>query len=118
VKRLLTKLKRRSKDADEKGESSFAGGAALKDRPSGDAAAHDHDSISSLSSDEEEEDHGRGDRGRPISRVSAISGDEEFEEARDTFDERLAPPPSFSVEGNKSLKTGSPVREARFHEEL
>lgn len=120
VKRLLTKLKRRSKDADEKEESSFAGGAALKDRPSGDAASHDHDSISSLSSDEEEEgeDHGRGDRGRQISRVSAISGNEEFEEARDAFDERLAPPPSFSVEGNKSLKSGSPVREARFHEEL
>lgn len=123
MKSLFTKLKRRSKTSDEKEEPSFAGGASLnsplKGRRHRDVSIHDHESLSSLSSDDEE-DHmaNGGDRGRPISRVSGISGDEEFEEARDTFDERLAPPPSFSTEGKKILKAGSPVREARFHEEL
>lgn len=134
VKRLLTKLKRKSnskEEAEKDNEKAFAGGAVLNGKASGQqgrfstsaegaAGSHDHDDVSSLSSDEEEElaHGGNGERGRPVSRVSAISGDEEFEEARDEFDERLAPPPSFSTEGKKSLRTGSPVREAKFHEEL
>lgn len=60
---------------------------------------------------EEEEE-----RGRRISAVSALSeprDDEEFQEARDNFDEDLAPPPTFPAE-----KAGSPARTAKFHEEI
>jgi hypothetical protein len=39
--------------------------------------------------------------------------DEDFEEARDHFDNDLAPPPTFAV-----TKPASPVRDSRFHEEM
>ena len=47
---------------------------------------------------------------------SATSNGEEdqFEEARDQFDESLAPPPAFGGQ----MKSGSPVRETRFQEQL
>jgi hypothetical protein len=52
-------------------------------------------------------------RGR--SSISAISGDEdEFEEARDHFDETLAPPPTFGGQP----KAQSPARETKFQEEF
>jgi hypothetical protein len=65
----------------------------------------------------EPEERGRGKR--RDSEVSALSepvGDideEEFQEARDNFDEDLAPPPTFVAE-----KSSSPARSARFHEEI
>ncbi|PMD53802.1 uncharacterized protein K444DRAFT_147615 [Hyaloscypha bicolor E] len=65
----------------------------------------------------EPEERGRGKR--RDSEVSALSepvGDideEEFQEARDNFDEDLAPPPTFVAE-----KSISPARSARFHEEI
>jgi hypothetical protein len=40
--------------------------------------------------------------------------EEQSEEARDQFDESLAPPPAFGGQ----MKTGSPVRETRFQEQL
>jgi len=55
-------------------------------------------------------------RGRParrasdVSSVSSLSQDDEFQEARDNFDEGLAPPPTFAV------KPASPVRDSKFHE--
>lgn len=55
-------------------------------------------------SDEEE-------RGRSTSRAS--DDEEEFQEARDNFDEDLAPPPTFPAE-----KSSSPARTAKFHEEI
>ena len=77
---------------------------------------HDTDlhSISSVSSDEQlPTTRPTARRGR--SSVSAISGDEdEFEEARDHFDETLAPPPTFGGQ----QKTQSPVRETKFQEEF
>jgi len=53
---------------------------------------------------------------RRDSEVSALSADpeqEEFQEARDEFDEDLAPPPTF-VAG----KSGSPARETKFIEDI
>ena len=39
--------------------------------------------------------------------------DDEFQEARDNFDEDLAPPPTFPAE-----KSSSPVRDSKFTEEI
>ena len=52
----------------------------------------------------------------PAEPLSATSrGEEEqFEEARDQFDESLAPPPAFGGQ----MKSQSPVRETRFQEQL
>lgn len=49
-----------------------------------------------------------------VTRDDDESGEDEFEEARDTFDESLAPPPSFAGQP----KSGSPVRETKFQEVL
>jgi hypothetical protein len=63
------------------------------------------------------EDRGRGKR--RDSEVSSLSepvggvNEDEFQEARDNFDEDLAPPPTFVAE-----KSSSPARSARFHEEI
>jgi hypothetical protein len=40
---------------------------------------------------------------------------DDFEEARDNFDEDLAPPPAFGSEVESGRK-GSPNRESRFQE--
>lgn len=60
-------------------------------------------------------------RGRPIERTvtseSKVSQLSEYEEARDTFNENLAPPPSFPTDA-KSRNSGSPVRDSKFHEVL
>ncbi|PBP27157.1 hypothetical protein BUE80_DR001947 [Diplocarpon rosae] len=55
-------------------------------------------------------------RGRRISKASVVSSmgledDEEFQEARDNFDEGLAPPPTFPAET-------IPARTAKFHEDI
>jgi len=67
--------------------------------------------------------HGGGTEAAPddgddsgVSSLEDSLDEGEGEEARDTFDERLAPPVSFGTEGRRAA--GSPVREARFHEEL
>lgn len=48
--------------------------------------------------------------GEPVA-LTATDDDEEFQEARDNFDEDLAPPPTFPAE-----KSSSPAREAKFTE--
>lgn len=58
------------------------------------------------------------ERGRRISKISTVSSmgrddDDEFQEARDNFDEDLAPPPTFPAE-----KSTSPARNTKFHEEI
>jgi hypothetical protein len=67
--------------------------------------------------EQELEDRGTGERrDSEISSLSEPIGDvdeDEFQEARDNFDEDLAPPPIF-VAG----KSTSPARSARFHEEI
>ncbi|KAE9971735.1 hypothetical protein EG327_009757 [Venturia inaequalis] len=125
---ILGKLHRKSKSISKEeaatGEKGFEGGAAY----TGAFAAgipQEHKpavvrtpSVSSLSSDEDEGNvvHTRSperERGRTKSR-DVESSDDEFEEARDTFDySALAPPPKLL-----SSKTGSPARETRFSEAL
>jgi len=72
--------------------------------------------VSSLSSDGEEFSIARG---RPAERVvsgaTATSAGESFEEARDHFDEALAPPPAFGSDAEKA-RIGSPNRESKFQE--
>lgn len=71
--------------------------------------------ISSISSDEVEE----GARGRTPERtgtgVSGVSDNSEFEEAKDGFDEGLAPPVSFATDGDAGRR-GSPNRDSKFRE--
>lgn len=65
--------------------------------------------------------------GRPIRRTSEVSSmtsleddgegdDDDFQEARDNFDEDLAPPPTFGVQRNSS--NSSPVRDSKFKEDI
>lgn len=70
-----------------------------------------HSDVSSLSAESV-----RGRRtDRPTTRGSDVSA--EYEEARDHFNENLAPPPSFPA--NLTARTsGSPLRDSRFHEVL
>ena len=77
----------------------------------GQARRRSTSSVSSLSSD------GVAGRGRSGLRreEAASSPGEEFEEARDHFDEKLAPPPTFGTVGRVS---DSPVRDSRFQEDL
>jgi hypothetical protein len=69
--------------------------------------------VSSLSSDDEELSRGRPHPERLMSNDTRASSD--FEEARDHFDEDLAPPPTFTSEVDKG-RHGSPVRDSKFHE--
>jgi len=72
--------------------------------------------VSSLSSDRDEFDMARGRLAeRVVSGGTATSGAENFEEARDHFDEDLAPPPAFGSEV-ESARKGSPNRESKFQE--
>lgn len=56
------------------------------------------------------------DAANPLAKDPVVSGDEsdQFEEARDHFDEGLAPQPAFGGQA----KSQSPARETRFHEEV
>ena len=100
----------------------------------GRAEPRDLDDVSSSGADEEDVERGRTgrlarklglkkDKGKEkangddvASPLSATSNGEsdQFEEARDQFDESLAPPPAFGGQ----MKSGSPVRETRFQEQL
>ncbi|OAG00670.1 uncharacterized protein CC84DRAFT_1168728 [Paraphaeosphaeria sporulosa] len=128
---LFGKFKRRSKATPEPG---FIGGVSLRNsesNPRSNQEAGDgnvipnhipnakgefgrrHSDISSLSAD--------SSRGRPIERTatqeSKVSQLSEYEEARDTFNENLAPPPSFPTDVN-ARNSGSPVRDSKFREVL
>ncbi|KAF2433444.1 hypothetical protein EJ08DRAFT_647468 [Tothia fuscella] len=128
---IFSKLKRKSKKEDSSEKGTFQGGAALTNPSSSTttqpataattvapvAAAttvpRSHSpSISSLSSDEDVEPRGRT-KSRSEDGVSSGGESELFEEARDRFDERLAPPPTFG-----SIKSESPVRDSKFIEAL
>lgn len=59
---------------------------------------------------------GVGDGAGDVSDVSSLSGEEEFQEARDGFDDELeVPQPQFTVENSKAH---SPARDSRFIEEI
>ena len=131
---LLSKFKRRSRHNTSSGEPGFIGGVNLRNSESntqshhesthgspkpthliaGDAA-DDHSDVSSLS-----DKHGAG-RGRSLERTatsdSKVSEMSEYEEARDDFNENLAPPPSFGTDSN-TRNSASPVRDSKFHEVL
>ena len=77
----------------------------------GQARRRSTSSVSSLSSDSVA---GRGRSGLRREEAASSQG-EEFEEARDHFDEKLAPPPTFGSVGRVS---DSPVRDSRFQEDL
>lgn len=73
--------------------------------------------VSSLSSDYDEGDAVRGRSAERIASGATVTSDgTEFEEAKDHFDEDLAPPPAFSSEADKVRKGGSPNRDSKFHE--
>lgn len=128
---LKTKLRRTSRgqksdsttspiDSD-KGKG-FVGGAAYTGVSANNSTTSlpGHDSVRSvaLASTGTGVDEGGmpiGIHGKGKERAESISSEEEFEEARDCFDENeeLAPPRTFEEEGKKS---SSPIRETRFHE--
>ena len=111
--------------ATKENRKSFLGGAALTG-----ASASTNDSTASLGAksssvrdvalagtdkgkerevEEPEEKHISKRRSRD-SEVSSLSSDD-YQEARDDFDENLAPPPTFPAE-----KSNSPVRDSKFKE--
>lgn len=122
---ILGKLKRKSKTNEKETEKGFEGGAAYTGAfasgipPTHKPAVQRSPSISSLSSDEVVEagpSSPERNRGRTKTREDrdVSESEDEFEEAKDTFDNSaLAPPPKLL-----STKTGSPARETRFLEAL
>jgi len=114
VKSLLNKFKRRSKHSDtgaENDKPGFIGGAALR-------ASSSHSRQDSIPLSPPSEPVERARSSRRYSDVSSLStGQEttEFEEARDEFDEELAPPASYSTEAD-GLSKRSSNRDSKFHE--
>ena len=56
--------------------------------------------------------------GRDLRRDSTEEADEEYEEARDTFDNDALPPPRTVGEGTVGRGNDSPARDSKFHEAL
>lgn len=139
IKSFLNKFKRRSKHSAASAEvdkPGFIGGMALRrsgsqsKRNSVPSSPHPelthapdteaqrrYSDVSSISTGPvSANDRGRAPQ-RTESHTSAISrGSTEFEEARDEFDEKLAPPPSFTTTDVNAGSKGSPNRDSRFHE--
>lgn len=137
IKSFLNKFKRRSKHSGASAEidkPGFIGGIALRDAnreleshsnqnsvpssPQPEVPERRYSDVSSVSVDSAFAD----DRGRGAERTTSgltettTKGSEEFEEARDDFDEKLAPPPSFTTVDGSAGRKGSPSRDSRFHE--
>jgi hypothetical protein len=125
-----------SPEKDKEPEKTFVGGAALTGASANNSTASLSAKPSSVrdvvlvgkakeepvpnAKDEPEpdaEDRGRAKRrSSEVSALSQLPGDvdeEEFQEARDNFNEDLAPPPTFVAE-----KSSSPARETKFTEEI
>ena len=112
-----------SAEKEKDAGSGFVGGAALTGASADDSSASlgaKSSSVRDVAMAGKAKEPEVPQRGRPEKRDSEVSAlseagpadDEEFQEARDNFDEDLAPPPTFSAKGN------SPVRSAKFTEEL
>lgn len=56
--------------------------------------------------------------GRNLGRASTEVEEEEFEEARDTFDSEALPPPKTVGDGAAGRGSDSPARDSKFHEAL
>jgi len=117
--------KKSEKEKEVVSEKTFVGGAALTG-----ATASNNDSTPSLGVNstsmrnvalatsagklkKERRPRKSGDSDVSSLSTGVLEEDDEFQEARDNFDETLAPPPTFSVE-----KSSSPVRAAKFKEEI
>jgi hypothetical protein len=136
LKGFLNKFKRRSKHSASSADSEkpgFIGGAALRG-----SSTHSHrdsvpsspppeptrisdserrySDVSSISS--QGDDVQRGRTTEQTSGMSPLSSRHsgEFEEAMDTFDEELAPPPTFTTSEANAVRKGSPNRDSKFHE--
>lgn len=129
LKSFLNKFKRRSKHSSASAETDkpgFIGGVALRNSESrsrkGSAPASPqvqtpnndrrYSDVSSLSSVDR---RGRSPK-RTTTDLSGVSGPSDPEEARDAFNEDLAPPPSFTTTDADAARKGSPNRDSRFHE--
>lgn len=124
IKSLLNRFKRRSKPsatASEGEKPSFIGGAALRNsersnqdsNPYADQTLSNDRRFSDVSSLSSAESSDRSPT-RTTTRQSGMSGASEYEEARDDFDEDLAPPPAFTT--TAAGRMGSPNRDSKFHE--
>jgi len=135
--RRMSKGQKSSTGAEKEKDSSFVGGAALTGASTNHSTTTHNANVPSVKEivggkgkePELEREAEESERGRAATRdgdVSPISDagegpatgleedeDDEFQEARDNFDEDLAPPPTFPAE-----KNNSPVRAARFTEEI
>ncbi|KAF2259189.1 hypothetical protein CC78DRAFT_537297 [Lojkania enalia] len=84
--------------------------------PSNSERNNRYSDISSISNEPASDDRGRSTE-RITANTGAVSGGTEFEEARDGFDERLAPPPSYPSSTDVDAgRRGSPSRDSRFRE--
>ena len=132
---LKTKFSRRmskpqkpsASEKEREPEKAFVGGAALTGASANNSTASLEARPSSArdvamagkAKEAEPSSENRGRAGRRDSEVSELSeplgnvDEDEFQEARDNFDEDLAPPPTF-VAG----KSSSPARSAKFKEEI
>ncbi|KAF2710305.1 hypothetical protein K504DRAFT_466725 [Pleomassaria siparia CBS 279.74] len=129
IKSFLNKFKRRSKHSAASAENEkpgFIGGNTLRKASVAASPApepirssqHRHSGISSISSGEgvmSSDERGRTPE-RTFSEQSAVSGNTDFDEAEDDFDEKLAPPLSFGTADADAVRKGSPNRDSRFHE--
>ncbi|KAF2728369.1 hypothetical protein EJ04DRAFT_516662 [Polyplosphaeria fusca] len=125
-KSLLNRFKRRSRHE----KPGFIGGASLRassahsnrdSAPSSPIVADTTEATGPSNSGRRYSDvSSLSSRGRSSDRLrseNAASGGTEFEEARDEFDEKLAPPPSFtSNDASVAGRKGSPSRDSKFHE--
>ncbi|ORY11390.1 hypothetical protein BCR34DRAFT_484236 [Clohesyomyces aquaticus] len=141
IKSFLNKFKRRSKHSNATADTEkpgFIGGIALRNsspsqtavpasttvdstagpnhNPTPPADPGHYSDVSSVSSGHASAD-GRGRTPqRTASGLSAMSNGSDYEEARDDFDEKLAPPPSFTAGDISAARKGSPNRDSKFHE--
>lgn len=105
--------------SEKESSSSFVGGAALSGASANNSTASlgKKSEVTSPKADDdgdEEERVGRSAKRRDSEGSGSVGGDiEEFQEARDEFDEDLAPPPTFPAG-----KSSSPARETKFVEQI
>ncbi|KAF2749319.1 hypothetical protein M011DRAFT_304207 [Sporormia fimetaria CBS 119925] len=137
IKAFLNKFKRRSKHSAATAETDkpgFIGGAALRQSSNQSERASNppsprpqpvqdteptrrYSDVSSLSHySTAEGDRGRDPRAKPQDVESPTRDSVEIEETRDSFDEKLAPPPAFPSSDADAGRKGSPSRDSRFHE--
>lgn len=118
-RRMSRGQKPKSEEGNDKG---FVGGAALTGASvnnGSNSSLNNRDSsirdvaLAGKTSGPEERPGRTVRRTSDVSSISSMGDGDEFEEARDNFDEGLAPPPTFPA---GPAKSSSPVRDSKFHE--